>query len=363
MQAVHHCLRFEVKLSDSLVVVLEPRTEGWKKINGCTSKLFDDLQGMLDSVYFGGSSKQYPTLDYLESAPAWLDRHKNRPFLINPIFEHLEKSGHQGMIAVVCTQPPLDLEDWLDTSLLERTVFIRFCGEHLSTCTNEIDGAMGISSVDIQKTFRQQILSITVEAKGLMPLRCEIIGDDKQKMPRLVTCGSEYRITPVKSSMTKHMTIHLEAYSLETPRLKISMDKGDDIYIEGVTDKWFFDVSQEKRPIPAKLVNKFAALKEGKSLPCEACQEDHEPGVWSCPEKRTTILQDIPPKTVILCMGNDYLHLSNWFAFPLVREQKVITSDGTIRSLSNDGKWLQTGTIKNGTRFNDDIWGFYHNDR
>lgn len=357
MQARHHCLRFDVELSDSLVVVLEPRTEMWEKINECAQKLFDTLPELVDTVYFGGSSKQYPAHDYRESASAWLNRHKNRPFLINPIFEQLEKAGHQGMVAVVCTQSPLDLADWLDTSLLERTIFIRLCEEQLSTYTNELD-CKGISPVDLQKSFRQQILSVAIEAKGFMPLRCEVEVGGKMGMPRMETCGSDYRIIlPEKPSMT----IHLEAYSLETPRLKVSLDKSDDIFFEGVSEKWFLDVAQEKRPIPANLVKKFAALKEGKNLPCEACQEEHEPGIWYCPEKRTRILQDIPPKTVILCMGNDYLHLSNWLSFPLASEQKIISSDGTIRSLTKDGKWFQTGTIKNGTRFNDDCWGFYHN--
>lgn len=359
MQARHHSLRFEVNLSNTLVVVLEPRSERWEKIYECARELFATFPEMVDKVYFGGSSKSYPAHDFRQSGPAWFNRHKDRPFLINPIFEELDKSGHQGMVAVVCSQPPLDLEDWLDTSLLERTIFIRFSEGQLSAFTNELDGSMGIPSVDIQKSFRQQILSVSVEAKGFMPLRCELEGGVKMGMPRMETCGNDYRVDlPIKRSMT----IHLEAYSLEAPRLKVTMDNGDDIFIEGILEKWFLDVAQEIRPIPAKLKEKFVALKEGRNLPCDACEEEHEPGVWFCPEQLTPILQDIPSR-VILCMGSDYLHLSNWLAFPLARERKVITSDGRICSLSNDGKWLQTGTINNGTRFNDDCWGFYHNAR
>lgn len=353
-------MRFDVGLSDTLVVILEPNDETWEKVDNCTRTLLGCLAEMADALYFGGSPKKYNALNYEQSSSVWYNHHKGRPFLINPIFEKLREEGHEGMLAIVCIQPPLDIEDWHDSSLLERTVFLNLGEQGISSCAAEIEAGGGLFLEQLRTAFRRQVRSLVLAGPGFMPLRCQIDERQHGPVPTLEKSGGACRLVlPVESSMT----VHLDCFALEPPLLQVLLESGEVLFIKSIEEQWFLENKGDWKPVPFALVPKFAALKAGRNIPCDACEEEHEPGTWYCPENRRPLFPRIPSRTVILCTGNHYMDLSEWLSYPIEAGSKVVSHDGAVCTLSRTGEWQQEDRVTYFKRFNDDVWGFYHNNR
>ena len=140
MEEFWFILEIETTAPIALVLDASDNVEAhWSTISHLARELLETLpKTMQPTVYFLGNSEPYTSSDFARQGGRWYQANSRRASLIGPIFEQLEGEGEK-TIVVLGNSRIFDLEDWLGTTLLEHTLFVRFgnvsltegmCDEH-----------------------------------------------------------------------------------------------------------------------------------------------------------------------------------------------------------------------------------------
>ncbi len=322
-------LCYEVNLSVPVVLLLEAAQDSWTKIHYFVSELIRALPGRINKMYFIGNRNAYfigIPQHFLQNSPAWFNENKDRVMLITPIFEQLEKEFSSCMIAIICSKPPIDAMDWQGNALLDRTIFANLGDDKIFG--EDYEELHNPDTSQIIDALNNPAEALYIESHDFMPLcfsadsaNIEVLFDNNK---------FRLKLTP-KSEL---ITIHISALCKEVPKLKVKRKKGEEVYMGKEENPWFSlpnwkKVSDELKPI-------VSAMKQKKEFTCPQCNKLHLYNTFTCPEG-DIILKDLPLNTTILLKGDNYLIISDWFAYSL-SNTKVITKDSMLYDYKED-KW------------------------
>ena len=345
---------FHVSFSVPVVVVLEPIEGAWERIRSVADGLIQTLPGRFSGLHFLGNKKQYNInipRDFREQASGWFTENKFRVALISPIFEALESTKFKGMVAVIASRPPVDINDWFDTDILSRTLFITL--DEPFRLDNEITELQSIRGIDrIRDALENPPLEVSLKGDGFVPLCWEI----QQGGEAIINFSNGYFELQVAPG-GMDFTIHLKAISSEPPVLEIKKKRGNREIIEGERENpWFPDV--EWREIPEKLIPVIEAGLQKSQYQCPQCSQYHRYDVFLCPQG-DQILTGIPLDTCIIFTQKRYLVPSEQYAYPLKNNQRIITRDGNVYELE-DKKWKLLNKVTLYDEVDDGVCGIFH---
>ncbi len=338
-----------------VTLIFEAVEEHWQKIYELSNSIIESLPGRINELYFLGNSRSYPIVlaqDFIEQGPMWFSENKNRVSLLNPVFEALEKKNFKGIIVVFCSKEPCDLEDWLESEILERTLFVMLSDDEfpIHHTLNYVEGIKGVSSIlnEIENPPEQA----WIEAKGFVPLCYEIKQGGKAEVR-----FEDGKFFLILTPEGERVEIHLKAISDELPVLCRKRKKGQ---VEQYNIKeelpWFKDPVWEEIPEDLKPVVEAGITKS--SYKCNQCGEEHSYRVLICPEGGP-VLKGIPMNNCILFTKQKYLALSQWYASPIKHNQMVITRKGDLYKRQGN-RWIYVKKINTYEEVDHEIWALYY---
>jgi len=342
---------FDVSLSFPIKLVIEPREEAWASLYKVADGLIRCLFGRLMTLYFLGNSKSYSftTLnDFRENAPFWFSKNKNRVSLIRPILE--ENRNFKGMLIVISSQPPVDLDDWKDTDIIKKTLFVRLSKEPFSDELelNEVDAELGTNQ--IMNAIGNPVTRIFIQGKGFVPIRWEI---DPKTETNVFYTDSLFKLT-ISNPPQGGIELHLKYLAQEPPLLFIEREKGQTECISGEEEQSYFD-EPEWKEIPKKIRKIVEAGISRKDFTCPQCGSLHTYNTLICPQK-DLILRGLPA-TCLLLTKEKYLSLSDQYAYPL--KDSIITKYGEIYKWKNK-KWKYIKEVEPYEKVNNGLWALLH---
>jgi len=346
-------LCFKVNFSAPIALVLERSETIWERIYKVTEGLIRSLPGRIAGLYFLGNTRRYPISiprDFTDHIPGWFMENKGRVTLINPILETLKKDGFKGMVVVIAAKLPVDIDDWLDTEVFEQILFVRMAEESFGEPYNEIDGSARIDS--IMDVLENPVREVFVAGKGFAPICYEVNPADRIKISYE---DSEFRLKIPPHG--EKLEIHLKALSEGIPRLHMIRERGAEEIVAGKEEAAWFCKQQWQR-IPEKLKPVIEAGISKGYYRCPQCDEDHKYDVLFCPYG-DIVLKGIPLNTCVLFTGENYLPLSEWYAYPLGNGRKLITREGNIYDWET-GEWIFSHPVSLYERIDNGVWGLYH---
>lgn len=347
-------LYFNVSFSIPLIIVLEPSEEGWERIYRIADGLVQGLPGRIGELHFLGGTRRYPVSvprDFRDHIPRWFHENRGRVALIGSILERLAREGFRGMVVAVCTGPPIDLEDWIDTEPLERVLFVNLGEEAFAGDCSTIDGRLGIERMI--DALDNPPLEISVEGAGFVPLCWEVHPERKAE----VVCedgGFRLKIPPSE----ERLELHLKALCGELPpSLHIKRARGQSEMIRGKEElPWFHESRWVDLPETLKPVVE-AGISKGEYL-CPQCHERHRYNTYICPEG-DMVLKGMPLGTCLLFTREKVLPLSERYAHPLRDGQRIVTREGDLYERMDKG-WTHLGRIDPFDEVDDGVWGLFH---
>ena len=346
-------LCFDVALSVPVVIMIEPSKDVWGKAHGKIYELLEILFGRIKGINFLGSRTSYSVpipREFKDSGPMWFDKNRDRVSLIGHILEELEKERFRGMIVVFCSALPVDVEDWHESDLLERILFVRTAGESFGYRYHEI----GIEAppTSIMNAIDNPVKRVFIKGKGFVPLLCEIT--PKGKVDLIYKDGEFELVLPFLEGGFK---CHLKCLCKESaPLLYVKREKGLCEPIEGKDEHpWFDEPKWEKIPERLRPVIEAGILKS--EFICPQCKRAHRYDTFICPEG-DIILKGMPLNTCILFRKWNYLMLSGFYAYPLKEGKRVITSEGKIYDWKG-GVWEYMSEIRPYSEVDNDVWGLF----
>lgn len=348
-------LKVNLNYTVPVIFVIEAVEEHWQKIYELSNDIISSLLGRVNELYFLGNSRSYPIVlpqDFIEQSPAWFNENKNRVSLLNPVFEEIEKKKFKGMIVVFCSKEPCDLEDWLESEILERTLFVMLSDEDfpLKYNLNYVEGIKGATY--ILSKIENPPEQAWIEAKGFVPLCYEIKQGGKAEV-KFQDGKFLFSIIPEG----ERLEIHLKVISDDFPVLYLKRRKGQ-IESNEIKEElpWFKDPTWEEIPEDLKPIVEAGITKS--SYKCNQCGEEHSYRVLICPEGGI-VLRGIPMNSCVLFTKEKYFPLSEWYALPLRHNQRVITRDGDLYEWRN-GNWVYLRKIDIYEKVDDEVWALFH---
>jgi len=343
-------LYFNVSLSFPIKLVIGPLKETWERTYRLADELIQRLPGRLRTLYFLGNSRSYPlTLprDFRENAPSWFGENKNRVSLIRPILE--ENKDFKGMLIVVSSHAPVDLNDWQDTEIIKKTLFVRLSSESFGDDLNEVDAKLGTSR--IMEAINNPATRIFIQGEGFVPIRWEIEPNTETEVS--YTDGL-FKLTI--SPPEERIEVHLKCLARKSPLLFIEREKGQIEGISGEMEHPFFD-EPEWQEIPEEIRPVVEAGISKKNFACPQCGSLHRYDTLICPQG-DLILRGLPT-TYLLFTKEKYLPLSDRYAYLLKDGLSLITRDGSLYKLHDDG-WKYIKKIEPYERVDDGLWALFH---
>lgn len=347
-------LCFKQNLTDRVAVILDGSESSWEAVRNATEKLINSLSVSLEGLWFAGNPKPYSIItprDFSENIPGWFHNNRNRVTLINPILERLEQSGFTGMIALVTAGSPIDLDDWLDTGILERTVLVRIGSEPLTDYARELEAS--VAGHVLAAEFQNQVRGIRITGQGFAPLCWESKGN--------VRIEQEFEDGVFSLNVypdTTQLELHLKALGTEQPKMTIKRDRGSAFEYLGVPESSWFRKPDWRDMTPDHLAV-FASLRKNERFFCIQCDRLHEPDTFICPQG-DLILKGIPADEVVLFSDKSYMTLSGWKGWPLCGATSLITVDG-VQYRFIKGAWNKWGNqLCSAENVDDAMWAIYH---
>ena len=344
----------EVNLTTPLVLVLEPSPVLWEDIMKVSAEIIDSFPGRVNRVYFPGQ-KEHEAIrtsgDLRRDGPRCLSRGRNRPLLINPVLEKLNEEKFTGIIILVSSRVPIDIEDWEGTDVPERLVFINM-GD------GDIEGpyrVIGRSNINLQISplLNNEPTEVFVSGDGFVPLRYSV---EPFRSSEIVFRDGDFILNIEPSS--EPLKIHLAAICKDkVPELNIRRQRGSLTERVGFKEErpWF---DQKWNKIPDDLRDIIRSATEKRDFKCPSCGEKHAFDTMTCPSG-DLILRGLPAGRCILFRGDEYISLADAHAYPL-EDGKIITSEGKIYRLKDDGGWEYLKDVEPYERVDDDLFGLFY---
>jgi hypothetical protein len=341
-------------LTDRVALILDGNDASWESVCNTAEKLVNGLSVGIEGLWFAGNTKRYSIVtprDFSEHIPGWYQDNRNRVTLLNPSIEHLERSKFTGMIALVTDSPPIDLEDWLDTGILERTVLVRTGSEQLTDYVRELQA--GLSSQDLISEFQNPLRNISISAPGFAALCWESTADSRIEH---VFEDGDFSLNVHPG--TNQIDLHLKALGTEAPKMSIKRDHGETFEYAGTHETSWFR-KPEWRPMTPEQATFFSALVNKEPFRCVQCDNMHEPATFICPYG-DVILKGIPADELVIFTKKSYMTLSGWNGWSLCDEMSFVTSHG-VQYKFIDGKWdKRVSQLCSAENVDDSMWAIYH---
>lgn len=350
-------LCFPLNFKASLVLVLEPCADEWQMIYTLAADLVQTLPGQFGEVRFLGQRQSYlffGAKDFRDKIPGWWADNKNRVSLLGPVLEDLQQQGFQGLTTVVCSKPPVDLDDWKETPALRQTLFLKV-GE---TSFPDYCWVMEANKVEprMVEALTNPPLEITVQGQGFVPLAAAF-QPPEDGSPRIFFRDGGF-VMEISISSTASQ-LHVQALCLaEAPWLRVKRAMGQIEDIAGHEESaWFQEPTWKK--LTATLQPIVAAGVTRTDYLCPQCHSRHLYSELLCPEG-DLVLKDLPLNTCLLFTRDAYLSLTEeLYAFPLNKGEKVIARDGRVYRALN-GSWQDCGPVEPFKQVDDNVWALYH---
>jgi len=332
---------FNVNLSLPVIIILEPSEENWNKIFNITLELTKSLPGRVEKIYFLGNKKEYKVFipqDFEIYSAEWIRENLNRPLLIGKILENLSTDNKKRIIIVINSKEIIDLRDWENSEISKWIVFFNI-GEE--------------SFIDL-KRIENPIASVYIKNSDFVPLAFEI---KPENIKSIIDYNDGKFILKINGD-SEQLEGHLKTIcSDELPKLIIQRTKGDpEEFLFQIESTWFSELQWKN--IPDNLLTIINSGIDKKDFKCPNCNKIHNYKTLICPEGGT-ILTDFPLNTVILIKNNKYLSLSDWFAYPLKNNERIITIDGNLYDWTK-GKWEKVKVIDLYEEVDNETWGLLH---
>ena len=91
-------------------------------------------------------------------------------------FQQLEQSHYRGRIAVIGSTLPIDWEDWWDSEIMQRTIFISTAEDSTEafpqTGLNVVQSHVGVNRMVAE--LENPVKNVVVKGKGFMPIQFDI---------------------------------------------------------------------------------------------------------------------------------------------------------------------------------------------
>lgn len=347
-------LQFRVGLSIPLVLVLEPSEDTWDRVYSIGDGLVQSLPGRIEQLYFLGNVQNYSVAiprDFRDRIPGWFSENKGRVTLIGPILEKLEREGYSGMVVIICTMPPVDVGDWLDTAVIDRTIFVRVGEKHFDADLKQVDSSLPLER--IIEAFDSPAYEISVEGLGFCPLWYKT--EPEMAVHIIYEQGGFSLKIP---SPDRRLDLHLKALCPRgAPSLSIKRRNGWNEVIRGEREHPRFN-APEWEEIPESVRPVIAAGITRTSYLCTYCGAQHDSETFLCPQG-DMILRGMPLNTCLLLTKKKYFPLTSWYAYPLNRGSMIITRKGELYRL-NDGQWNPLHRVNPFEEIDDGLWGLFH---
>jgi len=349
-------LYFELSFSVPVCLVLEADEYTRDIVSQAASSLIQRLPGRLKGVYFLGNPFRYHVLlhrDFPENAPHWFRENLGRVSLLNPVLESLEKEGwQQGVVIVLCSRPPVDVEDWLGTPLGERIVFVRMGDTSLGQGINEMPFSVGVDA--ILAGIHNPPLDIKVKGPGFFPLKASC--EPKDTKPSLV-CNAEGLSLNLSTAGEVDLSIHIKALCTGEPELVVKRQRGQEERIKGSRERSWF--SKERwSPLSDEIKEVVSAGIEQRGFVCSLCGEEHDFDTVMCPQGGL-VLSGIPLNTTVIFTREGFLALYDSIAYPLMDGKRVLTEDGRLFEWKGR-EWIFLRSIEPYEEVEDGKWALFH---
>lgn len=138
----------------------------WQKICSLTRDLLNTLPGATKvKIFFLGNAEPLAKTQLERNMDLFYQKNRGRASIINPVFEQLEAED-ETTILVLGAGRIFDAEDWRDTPLLQRTLFVR-CGDQ--TLTGGLCHEWEPGSEQLQSQLYNPVTRVVLSGQGLMP--------------------------------------------------------------------------------------------------------------------------------------------------------------------------------------------------
>ncbi len=350
-------LSAEQTISSSVILFVESSDgDHWQRqICPTIEKLVKTNPGKIEKLFFLGNTKSYPvvgTEKIIELLSGVFKENENPVSLIGPLYEVLKENGINDEIAVICTELPVDIDDWQDTEMLERSLFITAHGTLPGENIRHIQNSMTASTIFSQ--LNNPVREVMMKGAGFAPLRWGI-PDAMTGEVAFSDNGFCLRI-PLNG---ERLDLYVQAIcNDDAPPEKIACRTRGNINEKGAftieKKPWFEEECWQTTP--EQLLPVIEAKRKREPFVCPQCKGKHDHNTLLCPEGGA-ILKGMPLETCLLFSKEKYLPLTgNLYAIPLQNNKKIITRDGEIFQII-DGRWQAERTITQFEEVDNDTWG------
>lgn len=353
-------LVYNVKTDKTVKLVLEASEDDnqWRKIYKIACDLVDSLPGRAEEIFFMGSGRKYSftsTIDFKTKLPDWYQDSRGCITLLRPFFDFVNKTGYKGVICVVCSVPPVDIDDWIDTPLLKQVVFLNVSENPFGyACKNY--SCFAVTASTTQK-LANQVTGVYISSADFVPLSFNIISSGKN-LTGNVKYNEQETAFLLEAPAVDNLEIHLRAFCAEKPSLSVETELNAYLIPASVENNYFGAGDFQK--MDEGTFNIVSSSIKGQEFLCPYCGLKHKPGVSVCPSGGI-ILRAFSIDSVILFKADTFCDLSSRFAFLYHSNNSLVTKDGLIYDFN--GKWKFINDLKQQNDYQQldtDLWALYH---
>lgn len=341
---------FDINISIPVSVILEAGENTWTVTQDIATKLIGSIPGRLHNLYFLGNPTCYSVSiprDFQDKGPGWFAENKGRVTLVSPILERLQNEKFNGMIVIICSTLPVDMDDWQGSEVSERILVVTTKETTLGCNYKEINSTSGTES--ITRLLDNPVKELFIKGTGFVPLCFEV------KSVKVVIEDGIFRlmIPPLTDKC------HIKALCLEElPLLYIKREKGEVQNIKPSKERPWFELSNWQE-IPQGLKPIIHAGISKQDFECPQCKKAHPYDTFVCP-LGGPILQGLPLSTCILFKKEKYLSITDsLFAYPLKNNQKIVTKEGELYEWK-DKLWKSINKISPYEEVDDGVWAVFN---
>lgn len=360
-QKIMH-LKYDINYEYPIILILEANIEKdvWNRIFSIANEIVKSFPGKVTEAYFLANRKPYSiqhSTSFEKNCTGWKSENEGRVALLNPILEKLQEENFNGLIVVITSKIPVDIEDWIEDEFIRQTVFITVNTELPDDYEDIVQLRAECDIGFITDELKNQVQEVWIEGDGFVPLAYDI----KQGGTLKVNFeNGKFYLSIYPQSTDKHLELHLKSLSITIPVLHLKRKKGGEtIYKPERERQWI----EEPRWQNLDMLDNDArrvilAGIEKKDYVCPQCGNTHKYDTLICPEGGP-VLKGIPHNVCVLFNKDKYMSFSpNMFAFPL-SGNRVITKDGNLFEWNN-GKWLKLGEVEPYQEVDNEMWALLH---